>query len=189
MQVCAACQKDSVHRGARFHHGHLPSRQVGHNNLHLILQNLFQYTWYLCFPHHWSQRLLRRVIVFEGSPSVETTANSPQSLLSGMNKFLEQLKVTFRWEFFYQLSELLSHCLSFRRDPNNYRPRINKANSIKDCEQKLSGKHQIIISFLQFLTLVLPLITLAFPGNFFFLEDWGRPRTPRSGATKHFPLG
>ena len=26
-----------------------------------------------------------------------------------------------------------------RRDPNNYRPRINKANSIKDCEQKLSG--------------------------------------------------
>ena len=39
-----------------------------------------------------------RVIVFEGSPSVETTANSPQSLLSGMNKFLEQLKVTFRWD-------------------------------------------------------------------------------------------
>ena len=38
------------------------------------------------------------MIVFEGSPSVETTANSPQSLLSGMNKFLEQLKVTFRWD-------------------------------------------------------------------------------------------
>jgi len=72
--------------------------------------------------------LADRVIVFEGSPSVETTANTPQSLLSGMNKFLEQLKVTFR------------------RDPNNFRPRINKANSIKDCEQKLSG-------------------------NFFFLED------------------
>jgi len=72
--------------------------------------------------------LADRVIVFEGSPSVETTANSPQSLLSGMNKFLEQLRVTFR------------------RDPNNYRPRINKMNSIKDCEQKLSG-------------------------NFFFLED------------------
>merc|ERR1712061_2887 len=72
--------------------------------------------------------LADRVIVFEGSPSVETTANSPQSLLSGMNKFLKQLEITFR------------------RDPNNYRPRINKANSIKDCEQKLSG-------------------------NFFFLED------------------
>jgi len=72
--------------------------------------------------------LADRVIVFEGSPSVETTANSPQSLLSGMNKFLAQLSVTFR------------------RDPNNYRPRINKMNSIKDCEQKLSG-------------------------NFFFLED------------------
>merc|ERR1712043_75776 len=72
--------------------------------------------------------LADRVIVFEGTPSVETTANSPQSLLSGMNKFLEQLKVTFR------------------RDPNNYRPRINKANSIQDCEQKASG-------------------------NFFFMED------------------
>merc|ERR1719295_494628 len=72
--------------------------------------------------------LADRVIVFDGSPSVETTANSPQSLLSGMNSFLKSLKVTFR------------------RDPNNYRPRINKANSIKDCEQKLSG-------------------------NFFFLED------------------
>jgi len=72
--------------------------------------------------------LADRVIVFEGSPSIETHANAPQSLLSGMNKFLEQLKVTFR------------------RDPNNYRPRINKMNSIKDCEQKLSG-------------------------NFFFLED------------------
>merc|ERR1711899_719083 len=72
--------------------------------------------------------LADRVIVFEGTPSINTKACSPQSLLTGMNKFLEQLQITFR------------------RDPNNYRPRINKANSIKDCEQKLSG-------------------------NFFFLED------------------
>lgn len=72
--------------------------------------------------------LADRVIVFEGLPSVSTKANTPQSLLGGMNKFLEQLKITFR------------------RDPNNYRPRINKLNSVKDCEQKNSG-------------------------NFFFLED------------------
>merc|ERR1712013_914389 len=67
--------------------------------------------------------LADRVIVFEGSPSVETTANSPQALLGGMNKFLGQLSITFR------------------RDPNNYRPRINKLNSVKDCEQKLSGNY------------------------------------------------
>jgi len=72
--------------------------------------------------------LADRVIVFEGAPSVETKANTPQSLLGGMNKFLEQLNITFR------------------RDPNNFRPRINKLNSVKDSEQKLNG-------------------------NFFFLED------------------
>ena len=66
--------------------------------------------------------------MFEGMPSISTKANTPQSLLAGMNKFLEQLKITFR------------------RDPNNFRPRINKLNSIKDCEQKNNG-------------------------NFFFLED------------------
>lgn len=38
---------------------------------------------------------------------------SPQSLLNGMNSFLESLDITFR------------------RDPNNFRPRINKLNSVK----------------------------------------------------------
>jgi len=67
--------------------------------------------------------LADRVIVFEGSPSISTKANTPQSLLGGMNKFLEQLQITFR------------------RDPNNYRPRINKLNSVKDCEQKNGGNY------------------------------------------------
>jgi len=67
--------------------------------------------------------LADRVIVFDGLPSVETTANTPQALLGGMNKFLGQLMITFR------------------RDPNNFRPRINKLNSIKDCEQKLGGNY------------------------------------------------
>ena len=35
-----------------------------------------------------------------------------------MNKFLASLEITFR------------------RDPTNYRPRVNKANSVKDREQK-----------------------------------------------------
>jgi ATP-binding cassette subfamily E protein 1 len=69
-----------------------------------------------------------RVVVYEGTPAVEATANSPQSLLTGMNKFLEHLQITFR------------------RDPTNYRPRINKFNSVKDVEQKSAG-------------------------NFFFLDD------------------
>uniref|UniRef100_A0A1I8HJ93 Rnase l inhibitor abc superfamily protein n=1 Tax=Macrostomum lignano TaxID=282301 RepID=A0A1I8HJ93_9PLAT len=68
------------------------------------------------------------VVVFDGSPGVDTRANSPETLLAGMNRFLRLLGITFR------------------RDPNNFRPRINKLNSVKDAEQKKTG-------------------------NFFFLED------------------
>lgn len=67
--------------------------------------------------------LADRVICYEGVPSVECTAKRPQSLLTGMNKFLEQLDITFR------------------RDPTNYRPRINKLNSQMDYEQKKSGEY------------------------------------------------
>lgn len=67
--------------------------------------------------------LADRVIVFEGTPSIKTTANSPQPLLAGMNTFLESLEITFR------------------RDPNNFRPRINKLNSVKDVSQKKSGQY------------------------------------------------
>lgn len=67
--------------------------------------------------------LADRVIVFEGSPGINTKANTPQGLLNGMNKFLESLDITFR------------------RDPNNFRPRINKLNSVKDTEQKKSGNY------------------------------------------------
>ncbi|XP_015380474.1 PREDICTED: ATP-binding cassette sub-family E member 1, partial [Diuraphis noxia] len=57
--------------------------------------------------------LADRVIVLEGQPSVTSTADTPQGLLAGMNRFLELLGITFR------------------RDPNNFRPRINKTNSVK----------------------------------------------------------
>ena len=43
------------------------------------------------------------MILFVGTLSIDTTACSPQSLLTGMNKFLKQLEITFR------------------RDPNNFR--------------------------------------------------------------------
>ncbi|KAK4942418.1 Fe-S cluster-binding ribosome biosynthesis protein [Elasticomyces elasticus] len=67
--------------------------------------------------------LADRVIVFDGQPSVDARANTPESLLSGCNKFLKNLDVTFR------------------RDPNSFRPRINKYQSQMDQEQKLSGKY------------------------------------------------
>lgn len=63
------------------------------------------------------------VIVFEGDPGMRAVANSPETLLSGMNKFLGMLQITFR------------------RDPNNFRPRINKLNSVKDQEQKKTGNY------------------------------------------------
>ena len=65
--------------------------------------------------------LADRVVVYDGEPSVKCCAHRPQSLLTGMNKFLQILSITFR------------------RDPTNYRPRINKLNSQLDIEQKLSG--------------------------------------------------
>ena len=67
--------------------------------------------------------LADRVIVFDGQPSVKSQANKPESLLTGCNRFLESLEVTFR------------------RDPNTFRPRINKMNSQLDSEQKNSGNY------------------------------------------------
>lgn len=67
--------------------------------------------------------LADRVIVFDGQPGINAHANAPESLLTGCNSFLKNLDVTFR------------------RDPTNYRPRINKAGSQLDQEQKLNGSY------------------------------------------------
>ncbi|KAK7987739.1 hypothetical protein PG989_008054 [Apiospora arundinis] len=67
--------------------------------------------------------LADRVIVFDGQPGVDARANTPESLLTGCNSFLKNLDVTFR------------------RDPTNFRPRINKMNSQLDQEQKLNGNY------------------------------------------------
>jgi ATP-binding cassette subfamily E protein 1 len=62
-----------------------------------------------------------RVVVYEGQPAQDCCANEPEPLVSGMNKFLESLEITFR------------------RDPSNFRPRINKFHSVQDREQKAAG--------------------------------------------------
>ncbi|KAI9686100.1 MAG: Fe-S cluster-binding ribosome biosynthesis protein [Bathelium mastoideum] len=70
--------------------------------------------------------LADRVIVFDGQPAIDARAQSPESLLTGCNKFLKSLDVTFR------------------RDPNSYRPRINKLDSQLDHEQKLAGNYYFL---------------------------------------------
>ncbi|KAM3758248.1 hypothetical protein ACB098_01G029500 [Castanea mollissima] len=67
--------------------------------------------------------LADRVIVYEGRPSLDCIANSPQSLLTGMNLFLSHLDITFR------------------RDLTNFRPRINKLESTNDREHKSAGSY------------------------------------------------
>jgi len=67
--------------------------------------------------------LADKVIVYTGTPAIDCVCNAPQSLLTGMNSFLADIKTTFR------------------RDPTNYRPRINKENSLKDREQKSAGTY------------------------------------------------
>ncbi|BFU19586.1 RNAseL inhibitor family protein, putative [Entamoeba histolytica HM-1:IMSS-B] len=67
--------------------------------------------------------LADKVVVYEGKPAEECIANPPVNMVDGMNTFLKSLNITFR------------------RDPDNYRPRINKENSQKDQEQKREGKY------------------------------------------------
>ena len=64
-----------------------------------------------------------KVMVFEGQPSIDATARKAESLLTGCNRFLKNLNVTFR------------------RDPNSFRPRINKLDSQMDKEQKSHGDY------------------------------------------------
>ncbi|MFH0968685.1 MAG: ribosome biogenesis/translation initiation ATPase RLI [Methanobacteriota archaeon] len=63
-----------------------------------------------------------RLLVFEGIPGVEGYATGPFDMREGMNRFLSQLKV------------------SFRRDKSG-RPRINKPGSFLDRDQKVKGEY------------------------------------------------
>ncbi len=63
-----------------------------------------------------------RILVFEGEPGVRGEAAGPFLMRAGMNRFLEELGVTFR------------------RDRSG-RPRINKPGSYLDREQKSGGEY------------------------------------------------
>ena len=67
--------------------------------------------------------LADKVIVFDGQPAKDTSCTEPETLVTGMNRFLKMMDITFR------------------RDPTNYRPRINKHESQKDQEQKKAGNY------------------------------------------------
>ncbi|MFX1506060.1 MAG: ribosome biogenesis/translation initiation ATPase RLI [Promethearchaeota archaeon] len=64
-----------------------------------------------------------RIIVFLGQPGVYGKAYSPSSVRTGMNRFLGNLKITFR------------------RDPKSGRPRVNKDGSKLDRLQKNQGEY------------------------------------------------
>jgi ATP-binding cassette subfamily E protein 1 len=64
-----------------------------------------------------------KAIVFSGRSRVSGIASYPLSLRDGMNRFLEEIGITFR------------------RDPESGRPRSNKIDSQKDREQKSIGEY------------------------------------------------
>ena len=66
------------------------------------------------------------IMVFEGVPGVKSVALKPLSLREGMNRFLEDMGITFR------------------RDPDSQRPRVNKEGSRLDREQKLQKEYYYI---------------------------------------------
>jgi ATP-binding cassette subfamily E protein 1 len=63
------------------------------------------------------------IMVFTGEPSMNGIAKGPYDLRTGMNKFLKDVDITFR------------------RDAESHRPRINKPESRLDREQKKSGEY------------------------------------------------
>lgn len=69
-----------------------------------------------------------RAMVFEGIPGLEGHASKPTDLRTSMNKFLGNLNVTFR------------------RDKETKRPRVNKLDSYLDREQKELGEYYYLTS-------------------------------------------
>jgi len=63
------------------------------------------------------------LMVFRGVPSSKGSAEGPMDMRQGMNKFLKDVQITFR------------------RDQDSSRPRINKKDSRLDREQKAKGEY------------------------------------------------
>ncbi|CAJ36514.1 ribosome biogenesis/translation initiation ATPase RLI [Methanocella arvoryzae] len=64
-----------------------------------------------------------RLLVFDGEPGVHGEVHGPFDMRDGMNRFLSSLDVTFR------------------RDEETHRPRVNKPDSSLDREQKKLGEY------------------------------------------------
>lgn len=64
-----------------------------------------------------------RLMVFEGEPAVRGEAHGPYNMREGMNRFLRNLGITFR------------------RDEETQRPRVNKPGSRLDRQQKKKGEY------------------------------------------------
>ncbi len=64
-----------------------------------------------------------KLMIFTGQAGIEGKANPPLSLRQGMNAFLKDMNVTFR------------------RDPDTKRPRVNKEGSRTDLTQKEIGEY------------------------------------------------
>ncbi|MCD4739736.1 ribosome biogenesis/translation initiation ATPase RLI [archaeon] len=64
-----------------------------------------------------------RMMVFDGEPGKTGHAHIPESMHTGMNSFLKDMQITYR------------------RDPESGRPRVNKLNSQRDLEQKKKGEY------------------------------------------------
>jgi ATP-binding cassette subfamily E protein 1 len=69
-----------------------------------------------------------RAMVFYGEPGVEGHASAPMNLRSAMNRFLSNVGITFR------------------RDKETKRPRVNKTGSYLDREQKEKGEYYYLDS-------------------------------------------
>jgi ATP-binding cassette subfamily E protein 1 len=67
-----------------------------------------------------------RLLVFEGEPGKRGFASKPMSMREGMNRFLSKLGITFR------------------RDEDTKRPRINKPGSRLDREQRAKGEYYYV---------------------------------------------
>lgn len=67
--------------------------------------------------------LSTKLLIFDGKPGMQGQTKGPLPMGEGMNHFLKKLDITFR------------------RDEENHRPRVNKPQSQKDKQQRAEGKY------------------------------------------------
>ena len=70
--------------------------------------------------------LSKKLMVFNGKPAIHGDSKGPFTMEDGMNMFLKEINVTYR------------------RDEQSNRPRINKEGSQKDREQKEKDKYYYV---------------------------------------------